>query len=126
MRERLGDRVDALLTRNAHEHQSMAAAMEKFDTALAATTIDTVAARNALEHVVEAIETHLAHEEADVLPLIPEAFTFEDVAFFSKASAQTNPPSAFLPWVLDDATDADLAFFTEHMAPAVRTELETH
>ncbi len=44
MRERLGDRVDALLTRNAHEHRSMAAAMEKFDTALAATTIETVAA----------------------------------------------------------------------------------
>jgi iron-sulfur cluster repair protein YtfE (RIC family) len=126
MGERLGERVDALLARNAREHLAMATAMEDFDTTLSTMTTSATATRRALQHMVEAIETHLAHEEADVLPLIPEAFTLEDMAFFSTESAKTNPPEAFLPWVLDNATVADLDFFTRIMPAPIRTELESH
>ena len=72
----------------------------------------------------EAIESHLAHEEADVLPLIPEGFTAEDLAFFQAEDAKTNTPNEFLPWMLDDAPDEDLEFFTGHMPAPVRENLE--
>jgi hypothetical protein len=123
MGERLGERVEALLARNAHEHQVMGATMDGFDTALA--TTDAPGARSALGRMQEAIESHLAHEEADVLPLIPEAFTMDDIAFFQAEDAKTNAPSVFLPWMLDDAPDEDLAFFTGHMPPPVREQLDS-
>ena len=123
MGARLGDRVGALLARNAHEHQVMASAMDEFDTALH--TTDAAGARTALGWMRQAIETHLAHEEADVLPLIPEAFTLEDIAFFQAEDAKTNAPGRFLPWMLDDASDEDVAFFTGHMPPPVREQLDS-
>jgi Hemerythrin HHE cation binding domain len=125
MAERLGGRADSLLARNAREHQTMVAAMDGFDAAVARVTTDTAAARRALGPLGEAIETHLRHEEADVLPLTPEAFSLDDVAFFQAESVKTNPPRAFLPWVLDDAPDADLAFFTGRMPAPVRAQLES-
>jgi hypothetical protein len=125
MAERLGDPVAALLTRNANEHRAMAAAMDRFNTVVTAMHTGDESARVALGQMEEAVETHLAHEEADVLPLIAEAFTLDDVAFFSAESAKTNPPRAFLPWVLDDAPDDVVAFFTRHMPAAVRAELDS-
>ncbi len=123
--ERLGDRVAALLARNAQEHQVMAVAMDEFDAELSTMTTEAAAARDALGRMQEAIETHLTHEEADVLPLIPEAFTLEDIAFFQAEDAKTNAPSVFLPWMLDDAPEADVAFFSGSMPPPVRAELES-
>lgn len=124
--ERLGDRVEALLARNADEHRLMASAMDEFDAALVTlTTTDTGAAREALGRMQEGIVTHLAHEEADVLPLIPEAFTLEDIAFFQAEDAKKNAANVFLPWMLDDAPEADLAFFTGPMPAAVRAQLES-
>jgi len=123
--KRLGDRVGVLLARNAHEHQVMASAMDVFDATLAATTTAPDAARAALGRMQAAIETHLAHEEADVLPLIPEAFTMEDIAFFRAEDAKTNAPEVFLPWMLDDAPEADLAFFTGTMPAPVQAQLES-
>lgn len=125
MGERLGDRVEALLARNAQEHQVMASAMDQFDAAVVAMTTDTVTARAALGRMQETIETHLAHEEADVLPLIPDAFTLDDIAFFQAEDAKTNPPNTFLPWMLEDAGNADVAFFTGHMPAPVREQLDT-
>ncbi|MEO8898357.1 MAG: hypothetical protein ABI352_05195 [Candidatus Dormibacter sp.] len=88
-------------------------------------TDDSAAARHALARLAEAIDTHLRHEEADVLPLMPEAFTLDDYAFFQAESARTNPARAFLPWVLDGAPEADIAFFTGRMPASVREELES-
>jgi hypothetical protein len=121
--QRLGDRFESLLTRNAHEHELMASAMDKFDAALA--TTDAGSARVALVRMQEAIESHLAHEEADVLPLIPEGFTPEDLAFFQAEDAKTNAPDVFVPWMLDDAPDEDLEFFTGSMPAPVRENLES-
>jgi len=125
MAERLGDRVRPLLTRNGQEHLAMAAAMDEFDAVSRATTPGTGAAGEALQRLRAAVGTHLAHEEADVLPLTPEAFTLDDVAFFQAESARTNPPQAFLPWVLDDALEDDVAFFSGHMPAPVRELLES-
>lgn len=122
--ERLGDRVESLLVRNAGEHVAMAAAMASFADAVATTTSGRSAARMALRRMKEAIETHLAHEEADVLPLIPEAFTLDDIKFFQAESAKENAPSAFLPWIFDDAPEADVVFLTGPMPAAVQAELE--
>jgi hypothetical protein len=123
--QRLGDRVETLLARNADEHRRMAAAMDEFDAAVGALTTDPVAARDALARMRETIETHLGHEEADVLPLIPEAFTMEDIAFFQAEDAKTNVPHVFLPWMLDDAPEADLVFFTAAMPAPVRAQLDS-
>jgi hypothetical protein len=124
MGERLGERVAALLARNAHEHEVMASAMDDFDVRVATTSASGIPeAREALARLNDAIQLHLAHEEADVLPLIDEAFTFDDFAYFMAESAKTNTPDAFLPWVLDDATQADVDFFTGKMPDAVRAEL---
>jgi len=125
MGERLGARVETLLARNGHEHQAMAAAMEEFDAVLSTMTADTGAARAALGQMEVAIETHLAHEEADVLPLIPEAFTMDDIAFFQTEDAKTNAANVFLPWMLDDAPEVDVAFFTGAMPEPVREQLES-
>lgn len=123
MGERLGERVEPLLARNLHEHQVMGAAMDAFDTALASS--DTASAQAVLGRLTEAVHAHLSDEEADVLPLIPEAFTLEDVAFFQAEDAKINSPSAFLPWMLDDAQDDDVSFFTAHMPPPVREQLDS-
>ena len=123
--QRLDGRVDTLLMRNAQEHQAMAAAMERFGDALARVTVDAPSARVALKQLGEAVEDHLAAEEADVLPLIPEAFTMEDVVSFGAESAKTNPAEALLPWLLDEAPDADVAFFTGQLPASVRTDLES-
>ena len=125
MGERLGARVGSPLACNAQEHVVMAAAMDDFDAAVGAISTDTAAAREALRRLAEAVETHLAHEEAEVLPLIPEAFTADDLAFFKVESAKTNPASAFLPWVLDDAPASELAFFGGAIPVAVREQLES-
>lgn len=124
--ERLGDRVEVLLARNAQEHKVMATVMDEFDAALGNVTTDASAARGALGRMQVAIENHLAHEESDVLPLIPQAFTLEDIAFFQAEDAKTNPPSAFLPWMLDDAPQVDVAFFTGPMPGPIRGELESN
>ena len=125
MGERLGARAEGLLARNGHEHEVMAAAMGQFDAALSTTSTDTAPARAALGKMEGVIEAHLRHEEADVLPLIPEAFTMDDIAFFSAEDAKTNPANVFLPWMLDDAPEADVAFFTGAMPAPVREQLES-
>ena len=44
---------------------------------------------------------------------------------FSAAAAETDPPNVFLPWLLDDATDDDIAFYTGSMPDSVRAELQS-
>jgi hemerythrin-like domain-containing protein len=122
MSERLGDRVETLLTRNSQQHDVMAATMDEFDSALAASDIAPAGA--ALARMQQAIEAHLAAEEADLLPLIPDAFTPDDLAYCQAESTKTNTASAFLPWMLDDAPDEDLAFFTATMPAPVVAQLD--
>jgi hypothetical protein len=116
MGERLGDRVTGLLTRNAGEHVTMSRAMDDFDSSVRMiTTSGPAPALDALARLTLAIDTHLAHEEADVIPLIVDAFTADDFAVFTAESAKGNPPDAFLPWVLDDASPEHTEFFAAHL-----------
>jgi iron-sulfur cluster repair protein YtfE (RIC family) len=125
MRQRLGGRVDAVLDRNEAEHGANTAAMDAFTSAVSATSADATVARAALAQLDDTIEKHLGHEEADVLPLIPEAFTADDVLFFSAEAMKTNPPQVFLPWLLDEAPNDDVAFFMAPMPPSLRYDLES-
>jgi len=121
---RLEGRADVLLARNAQQHGSMSAAMDDCEIALAKMTTDPSPARASLATATEEILNHLADEEADICPLIPEAFTPEDVAVFMAESAKLDPPQVFLPWVLDDAEDRDVEFFTGSMPAPVRAVLD--
>ena len=123
--ERLDGRADMLLARNARQHESMSTAMDDCEAALSTMTADPSPAAASLATAAEQILNHLADEEADICPLIPEAFTPEDVAFFMAESAKLDPPQAFLPWVLDDAEDVDVEFFTGSMPAPVRAALQT-
>jgi len=125
MAERLGPPVRGLLERNAAEHMTMAAAMDEFESVATATAGDLAGARIALVRLAQTVDTHLGHEERDVLPLIPDAFSAEDIAFFSAESGRTNPADRFLPWVLDGATDDDGRFFTGALPGPVRTTLDS-
>jgi hypothetical protein len=125
MGARLGARVEALLDRNSHEHEVMSAAMAQFDAAVGTTPTDTAVAAAALGEMEMTIDTHLKHEEADVLPLISEAFTMEDLAFFQAEDAKTNAANVFLPWMLEDAPETDFVFFTAAMPAPVREQLES-
>lgn len=120
MRERLGPSFDALFARNVQEHVVMAIAMDKFDTVLSTTT-DPAPARLALEQMDRAIELHLSHEEADVLPLVPESLSIDDVGDISAEAAKLDPPEVFLPWLLDDAPKEDLAYYTVPMPDPMRS-----
>lgn len=122
--ERMGDQVGALLARNEEEHRMMARAMDGFDASLRTMTADATSARAALGELQAAVGTHLDHEEADVLPLIPEAFTMEDIAYFRAEDQKTNAPDVFLPWMLDEASEDDVAFFVGAMPPSVREILQ--
>ncbi|MDQ4091044.1 MAG: hemerythrin domain-containing protein [Actinomycetota bacterium] len=123
VRRRLGARVDALLDRNADEHEAMGEAMAHFDAVVSAEPLDRAVALAALERMRAAIDLHLAHEEADVLPLLEEGLTPEDFPMLLAASAKDNPPSAFLPWVLDDASDETVAFIGGRLPDAVAAQL---
>lgn len=121
---RLEGRADALLARNAAQHASMSAALDACEAAIASMTTDRSAARERLADATDAINSHLDDEEADVLPLIPGAIDADDVAYFMAESAKLEPPEVFLPWVLDDAADADVAFFARVVPPPVHAALE--
>jgi uncharacterized protein (TIGR03086 family) len=122
---RLDGRVDDLLAENAAQHAAMRAAMDELDEVLATTADDRSSARAALAVATERIVSHLADEEADVLPLVAEVITQDDVAFFMAESAKVDPPPVFLPWVLDDAADEDAEFFAGVLPPPVREQLES-
>ncbi len=98
--------------------------MDACEAAIASMTTERAAARERLAEATDAINRHLDDEEADVLPLIPGAVDADDVAYFMAESAKLDPPEVFLPWVLDDAADADVAFFARVVPAPVHAVLE--
>jgi hypothetical protein len=125
VRERLGTGVDALLDRNLDEHEVMGRAMDGFDALVSAEPLDHAGARLAADAMRTAIDIHLTHEEADVLPLLAQALTVDDIPVLQAQAAEGNPPDALLPWVVDDASDETLAFFGKLPEPvkALLTEV---
>lgn len=123
MGRRLGASYTALLERNAAEHESIAAAVTGFTAALDRVGEDRAPAQAAATHLLEVVSEHLAHEEADVIPLIPEAFTLEDFTRFQEVSAALDPPPRFLPWLLESAPEPMATAFASQLPPPVRDQL---
>jgi hypothetical protein len=69
----------------------------------------------------EALETHMRHEEEAALPLIQEVLTPKDWEAFGRAMARKQKLSgaaAYVPWVLDGATEEQRdAFYAAMPAP---------
>ena len=122
--ERLGDPVTSLLDRNLAEHGDVVAAVDAFTEAIGRLDGDVGDALATAESMRDVVTRHLAHEESDVIPLIPESFTLEDVGRFQVESAVENPPERFLPWLLESAPEPVASDFRT-MLPAPVLELLT-
>ena len=139
MRERLGESWADLLDRNVAEHGDVVASVDAFVAALAGLDVeadadpdadaDRSAARAAAHdraiRMREVVDTHLQHEEADVIPLVPGVFTLEDVGRFQAESAKENPPDRFLPWLLESAPAPVASGFKAVLPPPVQELLAT-
>jgi hypothetical protein len=121
VRDGVADRPDdlALLDQMTSEHAAIEPLLAGLDQSI---TRDAPlgAARSALEHHVL---DHLAHEEADALPLVDRTLTDAQWAAFGQASAQRMGPemSRYLPWVLDGADDATVANVLTHLPAQLKT-----
>jgi hypothetical protein len=117
----VADRPDdvALLEQMTTEHAAIEPLLAGLDQSI---TRDASlgAVRSALEHHVL---DHLAHEEADALPLIDRTLTDAQWAAFGQASAQRMGPemARYLPWVLDGADDATVSNVLTHLPADLRT-----
>lgn len=123
MGRRLGGSYTAMLERNASEHDDIVAAVAAFTATLDAIGDDPVAAQAAAVRMRDLISVHLAHEEADVIPLIPQAFGQEDFERFQAVSAEADPPPLFLPWLLESAPEPLATAFNAQLPPPVQEQL---
>lgn len=77
-----------------------------------------------VEHLSSAVLDHLAHEEREVLPpLIEQHLTRAQWrAFLHKERARRSPRERpeFLAWILDDASQQDMAAVLTEMPPSAR------
>ena len=98
------------------EHDALIAAIDTAGASLAA---------DDLRHLRAIAIAHLAHEEADAVPLIRVAADDEFMTgFFARRQAEAVPPR-YLPWVLDGACDAVVAQITAPLPAPVLTLLDT-
>ncbi len=125
MGRRLGEAYTTLLERNAAEHEDITAAVTGFSAALDRVGDDPAPAHAAAIHMREVVFEHLAHEEAEVIPLIPKAFALEEFPRFQAASAKLDPPPRFLPWLLESAPEPMASAFAAQLPPPVREQLTT-
>jgi hypothetical protein len=120
MRERLGGSATDLLDRNLAEHDDVVAVVDTFRQEVGHLDADRTAAHDAALAMRAVVSTHLAHEETDVIPLIAQAFTADDVAGFQAASAVENPGDRFLPWLLESAPEPNASTFRATLPPPVQ------
>jgi hypothetical protein len=69
------------------------------------------------------LDGHLAHEEAEALPLIQEVLTAADWGAFTGAIRRTQGlrgAAVFVPWIVDGVPSADRAVFLGALPPPVR------
>jgi hemerythrin-like domain-containing protein len=125
VRGALGDRADSVMDAMSDEHERITGAQDGVDTAVAALreqpTADnavTVSAR--LLTFQEVVQGHLAHEEAEAIPLILEGFDEGYWLAFMGRRQQDPGADTFLPWVLEGAPDPAVAEVTGALPPPVR------
>lgn len=121
VRERAGAPAEAVLASMEAEHASIDPALADVETALAAPAADEL--RAALAHLRHLLEAHLAHEEADAIPLVCRHLTGADldhVAAVQRRQGGLRGARAFLPWILDQAPATDRDHVLRELPPLVR------
>jgi hypothetical protein len=110
------------------EHDAIDAAQARVDAAVAAAVAEPTVARAAalaegLLTFQQVVMAHLAHEEAEAVPLIAEGFDEGYWLAFMGRRQQDPGGDTFLPWVLEGAPAPAVAEVTESLPAPVHTLL---
>ena len=103
----------------------MATAMGEFDTAVATMSTDAAAARRALGRMERRSRRTSPMRRPTCSRSSPRPSPWRTSPSSRPRTPRRTRPNVFLPWMLDDAPDEDLAFFTGHMPPPVREQLDS-
>lgn len=125
VRSALGARSDEVMDAMTLEHEGIDATQELADVAVRALVAEPTAERAAeladrLLAFQQAVTSHLAHEEAEAVPLIMEGFDEGYWAAFMGRRQQDPGADTFLPWVLETAPPPAVAEVTGALPPPVR------
>ena len=128
LRHSLGGRGAQVLDAMGLEHDAIDEAQAGAEQAMQALVAEPTPAHAAVlaERLLtfqQVVVAHLAHEEAEAVPLIVEGFDAEYWTAFMSRRQQDEGPDAFLPWVLDSAPEPAVAQVTGSLPPPVRTLL---
>ena len=110
LRHSLGGRGTQVLDAMGVEHDAIDEAQASAEQAMQALVTAPTSAHAAVlaERLLtfqQVVVAHLAHEEAEAVPLIVEGFDAEYWTAFMSRRQQDEGPDAFLPWVLDGAPE---------------------
>ena len=116
--------TDALIAELDAEHETMAAALEAASAAMTTFTAsaarsDADTAREALASLETAMETHMAHEEAELEPVFFANEESPELKEMGKKFSRERPLTAagrFFAWVTDGASPEELAA-VKHQVP---------
>lgn len=113
LRQTLADRPDdlALLDAMEAEHATIAPIIEEIDTALADRDTGPQRLGDLTDALVTHLRGHLKHEEDETLPLIAVTATPQQWQHFGQVNAKLvgDDTRRTLPWMLDGATEAEVA-----------------
>jgi hypothetical protein len=128
VRGALGRRADAVMDKMGREHDAIDEAQALADAAVRALSSEpsvgrASAAAERLLTFQQVVLAHLAHEEAEAVPLILEGFDEGYWLAFMGRRQQDPGGDTFLPWVLESAPAPAVAEVTGSLPPAVHTLL---
>ncbi|HEY5836546.1 hemerythrin domain-containing protein [Streptomyces sp.] len=122
LKERVADRPDdlALLEAMEAEHSVLDPQLDGVDEALATGSPDLLAK---VQELTAVLDKHLAHEEAEALPLIQSVMTPKEWRGFSGAMARKQRLSGaaeWIPWITDGMSASDSQKWLARMPPPLR------
>ena len=128
LRHSLGGRGAEVLDAMSTEHDAIDEAQAGAESAVQALVTSPTAGHASVlaERLLtfqQVVVAHLAHEEAEAVPLIVEGFDAEYWTAFMSRRQQDEGPDAFLPWVLDSAPPPAVAEVTGALPDPVRSLL---
>jgi iron-sulfur cluster repair protein YtfE (RIC family) len=110
-----------ILAAMAAEHGRLDPLLEAVDAALDQDSVEPAELADVVADLGLALASHMKHEEDAALPLIQEVLDPKDWAAFARTIARKQKLSgaaAYVPWVIDGASQAQqAAFFTAMPAP---------
>jgi hypothetical protein len=125
VRAALGERAAEVMDAMGSEHQGIDAAQAGADAAAQSlldepTAANAAALADALVTFQDVVQGHLAHEEAEAIPLILEGFDEGYWLAFMGRRQQDPGAETFLPWVLEGAPAPAVSEVTDALPPPVR------